>query len=305
MINPFSALLASTYWKSRALAPEIGTSNDLTRALSIVRSRWPETFTAGGSASTPIFLFSAGWGSGSTLLQRLVISGNSTLLWGEPHDHAIPIHRLSQMLVPINDRWPRDFYFSPKSDELALQDQWIANLSPPPDSLQKAHISFIETWLKDSAAAKGYDNWGLKEVRLTVDHARYLRWLFPQAKFLFLYRDVLKSFRSCRGVQWLSVWPNYPVSRPSAFAHHWKHLLSGFVDGATELDALLIKYEDLVSGEMPLAVISDYLGTGKLDNDILGNKLGSRSDRHGELTRRENWVIRSITDELRERLNYI
>ena len=305
MLNPLSALLASDYWKARVLAPEIGTSDDISKALRIIRSRWPETFMDGGSASTPIFLFSAGWGSGSTLLQRLVISGDSTLIWGEPHDHAVPIHRLTQMMVPINDRWPKDMYFKPRSDELALQDQWIANLSPRPDSLQKAHISFIESWLMDSAAAEGCSNWGLKEVRLTVDHARYLRWLFPQAKFLFLYRDVIKSFRSCRAVPWFSVWPNYRVSKPSAFAHHWKHLLSGFIDGATELDALLVRYEDLVSGETPLSLISDYLETGTLDDGILGKKLGSRSGRHGEVTRRENWIIRSIADELRQQLGYI
>lgn len=305
MSNPVSAFLSSHYWKSRVLAPEIGGSKALGTALGIVRSRWPETFANGGSRSTPIFLFSAGWGSGSTLLQRLVTSGDSTLLWGEPHDHAVPIHRLAQMLIPISDRWPRDSYFGAKSDELALQDQWIANLSPRPDALQKAHINFIETWLKDSAAAKGCKNWGLKEVRLTVDHARYLRWLFPQARFLFLYRDVIKSYRSCRGVDWHSVWPNYRVRPPSAFAHHWNHLLAGFIDGAAELDALLVKYEDLVSGETPLCAISDYLGTGDIADGILGNKLGSRSNKHGELTRRETWIIRSITDELRERLNYV
>jgi Sulfotransferase family len=305
MLNPLSALLASDYWKSRVLAPEIGGSDDLSKALRIIRSRWPKTFTDNSTTETPIFLFSAGWGSGSTLLQRLVISGNSTLLWGEPHDHAVPIHRLSQMLVPINDRWPKDFYFKPKSDQLALQDQWVANLSPHPASLQQAHIRFIETWLRDSAAAEGCSNWGLKEVRLTVDHARYLRWLFPHAKFLFLYRDVIASYRSCRAVPWFSVWPDYRVSRPSAFAHHWKHLLSGFVAGATELDALLVKYEDLVSGEMPLALISDYLDTGTLDDGILGNKLGSRSGKHGAVKRHERWIIRSITDELRQQLGYI
>ena len=300
-----SALLASDYWKSRVLAPEIGSSKDLSKALGIIRTRWPETFSTVSSTSTPIFLFSAGWGSGSTLLQRLIVSCDSTLLWGEPHDHAVPIHRLAQMLTPINDRWPKDIYFRTTFDERALKNQWIANLSPHPESLKNAHISFIESWLKVPAAAENCENWGLKEVRLTVDHARYLRWLFPNAKFVFLYRDVINSFRSCRGVPWFSVWPTHGVSRPSAFAHHWRHLLSGFVDGAAELDALLVRYENLVSGDMPLSAISKYLGTGDVDAGILNNKLGARSNKRGALTRRENWIIRSITDELREQLDYI
>lgn len=304
MLNPLSTFLASDYWKSRVLAPEIGTTGELTRALGIIRTRWPATYAEGGSSSSPVFILSAGWGSGSTLLQRLVVSSGNTLLWGEPHDHAVPIHRLSQMLVPVSDRWPKDNYFTTGSGNTSRQDQWIANLSPRPEALQAAHIHFIEAWLKSSAMDEGCDIWGLKEVRLTIDHARYLRWLFPKARFLFIYRDVMKSFQSCRGVPWLSVWPDHRVSPPSAFAHHWKHLLSGFLGGAAEVGGLLIRYEDLISGKTSTATISEYLGTGRIDDSILKNKLGARGAKYGDLTRRESWILRSITGDLRSQLGY-
>ena len=36
----------------------------------------------------PIFLLSAGWRSGSTMLQRLLMSDPGVLIWGEPYDEC-------------------------------------------------------------------------------------------------------------------------------------------------------------------------------------------------------------------------
>ena len=60
ILNPLTVFLASNYWKSRVLAPEIGKSGQISDALVIIRSRWPETFANGGSSNTQIFLLSAG-----------------------------------------------------------------------------------------------------------------------------------------------------------------------------------------------------------------------------------------------------
>ena len=37
----------------------------------------------------PVFIFSAGWRSGSTLLQRMIMEFNKNIIiWGEPFDHS-------------------------------------------------------------------------------------------------------------------------------------------------------------------------------------------------------------------------
>src|SRR6185312_12863121 len=44
---------------------------------------------------SPIFLLSAGWRSGSTLLQRMIMEKNhDILMWGEPFDHASIFDRM-------------------------------------------------------------------------------------------------------------------------------------------------------------------------------------------------------------------
>jgi hypothetical protein len=303
-LSPLSAYLCGESYKSRVLAPEIRQSDEISSALRIIRSRWPEKPRQATNPEKPIFLLSAGWGSGSTLLQRLITSSGNTLLWGEPHDHAIPLHRLAQMLTPISDRWPRDSYFSPGDEDKPLHMQWIANYSPQISSLKSAHLAFIREWLMTSAQEHQCQRWGLKEVRLTIDHARYLQWLFPDAKFVFIYRDVLKSYRSCKGVRWLSVWPNYRVSQPGAFAHHWNHLLTGFLKGASDVDGMLIKYEDLVAGDFPLEKLSDYLQTDAIDESFMGDKIGARGSDNRDLSFTEKTIIQTITRTLRQDLGY-
>jgi len=302
--NPVKAFLLSDYYRSRVLAPEIRHSERVSAALAIVRGRWPDASQNSTDTESPVFLLSAGWGSGSTLLQRLITSASGVLIWGEPHDHAIPVHRLAQMLAPISDKWPKDSYFNSGDKSKPLHEQWIANYSPPIAALRRAHRSFIEAWLKESAMALGYDQWGLKDVRLTIDHARYLRWLFPDSKFVFIYRDVLSSYRSCKNVRWFSVWPDYRVSPPAAFAHHWMHLLSGFIAGAKDVDGLLIKYEDLVSGALPVSKIAKHLGLDTIDDTLLHDKIGARGSSNKSVSPLEKYIIQSITGDLRKAVNY-
>ena len=49
----------------------------------------------GDDVDEPVFLFSAGWRSGSTLLQRLIMSDASIFVWGEP-----------MTIVDSYSRWP-------------------------------------------------------------------------------------------------------------------------------------------------------------------------------------------------------
>jgi hypothetical protein len=226
------------------------------------------------------------------------------MIWGEPFDHAAPIHRLSQIIAPINEKWPRDKYFEYAPDGEGLKNAWIANITPDVASLRRALRETLLQWLAAPARDHGYTYWGLKEVRLTIHHAEFLKWLFPNARFLFTYRDVLNSYRSVKGVKWFSVWPRYRVGKASYFAHHWRLLLEGFLDGYQRLGGILIPYEDLVAGDVDVDSISSYLGMGDIDGGVLERKVGARGQAKPELSLRERYVIQSIAGHLRERLGY-
>lgn len=230
---------------------------------------------------SPIFLLSAGWRSGSTMLQRLIMSDPRVLIWGEPYDECGTIQALAAGMKAFRDGWPPADYFYDGSTPQDLTGEWIANLFPRLQDLRLAHRAFFDTLFAQPAQRAGAKRWGIKEVRLTAEHAHYLRWLYPRARFLFLHRNPLEAYRSyCRyGRSWYDVFPEQPVFTPRHFGAHWRMLMEGFQRDAQQLDAMLVRYEDLVAKNPPLDVLNAYLDI-KVDPAVLDTKVGS-SERGG------------------------
>lgn len=264
------------------LPPEIRRSDRLHSALSSIAMRWPDAAPRDADTDTekPIFIFSAGWRSGSTLLQRLVMSDTRSLVWGEPLGDTACIARLAHSLDIIGADWPPDSFFPGGVSANNLSGEWIANLTPTIASLREAHRAFFLAWLRDTAATE-YNalRWGLKEVRLTMDHARYFHWLFPQAKFLFICRDPIAAYRSWRGNRWRSPWPGYHPYSAVAFGRHWSRLAEGFFSGHADVGGMLIRYEDLVGGRVDLNGLAAYLEFDRLDPEPLTRRIDAPTDK--------------------------
>ncbi|MEG4321423.1 MULTISPECIES: sulfotransferase [unclassified Microcoleus] len=231
-------------------------------ALKTFSVRWPNIKS--NCDSSPVFIFSAGWRSGSTLLQRLVMSSGSIIVWAEPYGRAGLIDHLSSPLKSITDSYPAAEWFIDEvlSDRAPLSDlagEWIANLYPDIKYLLESHIAFLLNHFENPAKARGILRWGLKEVRLTIDHAIYLKWLFPNAKFLFLYRNPYNAYASFQGFYWYKKWPNEPVYTPEQFGLHWKNLLQGYIADSHKVKGMLIKYEDLCNEEFDFPELQNYL----------------------------------------------
>lgn len=262
------------------LPPEIRSSDKLHNALTAIATRWPESSGRPPDTEKPIFIFSAGWRSGSTLLQRLVMSRAQAIVWGEPLGDTATIVRLAHSLEIIGHDWPPQHFFPGDGNASSLAGEWIANLTPDITHLREAHRSFFLTWLRDAAKNDyGIARWGLKEVRLTMDHARYLHWLFPEAKFLFICRNPLDAFKSWKGNRWRSPWPGYYRNSALAFARHWSQLVSGFLAGHGEVGGMLIRYEDLAAGRIDLDRLADYLEFDSLDPAPLARKIDTPTNK--------------------------
>lgn len=263
---------------------------------------------SGNNAEAPIFLLSAGWRSGSTLLQRLIMSDPSVLLWGEPYDECGVIQAMADTLRAFRGGWPPPDYYHNAAKPERLSGEWIANLFPGPEILRRGHLAFFDKTFAEPAKAAGAPRWGIKEVRLNIDHAHYLRWLYPNARFLFLYRNPLEAYRSyCRyGRNWYDTWPDKPVFTPASFGKHWRTLTEGFIRDAAKLDGLVIRYEDLITGSSDLLrQIERHLDV-RLDASVLEKKVGS-SERSGEqawVSRLEKFLLRRAVSPLAEDLGY-
>lgn len=226
----------------------------------------------------PVFILSSGWRTGSTLVQRLVMSSKKILVWGEPYAHAGYVSRLADSLRSFTPEYPleRDLLRAHQQRGLDI-DAWVANLYPNPECVLQTHRRFFLSLFADPARTENWPLWGIKATRLEHSHAVYLKWLFPCAKFLYVYRSAFDAYRSChrfRKQAWYGSWPNRPVLTPAGFGKHWQRLLKGFLDGYEEVNGMLVRYEDLCSGRLSIERLADYLQL-ELRAEVLSVRIAS------------------------------
>lgn len=295
------SLFGNNYVKNFILPDEVTDDVYLKKALNNINNRWPDINN--NSTESPVFIFSAGWGAGSTLVQRLVLSSDEIGVWGEPLDHTVPVIKMSSTLGAFSENWPPDRFFGEMKNVSELSGKWVANLTPEMQNLCRAHRNFFDTWLASPVTDNGYKRWGFKEVRLTINHARYLKWLYPNSKFIFVFRNVFNSYLSIKDTGWFNIWPKSRIDNPVFYAHHWKYLLESFLSDYKEVDGILIKYEDLISGEFDLNSLATHLGVSSIDESVLDKKIRQRSKKN-QLNVAERYIIRSIASTLIDKLGY-
>lgn len=262
------------------------------------------------SDESPIFVLSAGWRSGSTLVQRLLMSNGQTLIWGEPYDRSCIIQRLAESLFSFSSDWPVSKYYSNPTDLDDLSKEWVANLYPPIACLKEGYRELIESLFLKPALERGASRWGLKEVRLSVRDAQFLQWLYPKAKFVFIYRDPFDAYSSYKSVSatrnWYSRWPQDHAFTPAAFGRHWRQLASDFQRNGHCVKGFVIKYEDLVSGQVDCEVLAQYCEIG-IDKTILKIRVGGAAQRNptaNGLSRLESLLLSRFTAPVAAELGY-
>ncbi len=284
-----------------------GRQPELEDAISAFHDRWPDI--ENNCTSNPVFILAAGWRSGSTLLQRLLMSSGEFMVWGEPYSQNQMIEQLSRPLRGITREspdpiWFRDAATFKKQD---LSDAWIANLYPDARYLLQAHVAFFQSLFESPATDQGYKRWGIKEVRLNMQHAIYLQWLFPEARFIFLYRNPYEAYKSYKGNHWYTRWPDKPVYTAKQFGKKWASLLNGYLDGHCKVQSLLLSYEELCEGGKILKRIEDFLGI-QIREDVLKKKISKPSILsamgNAPVAPRELNRLRQAVDPLASKLGY-
>jgi hypothetical protein len=235
-----------------------GSRPSIESGIRAIRRRWPGIIN--DCDEHPVFVLSAGWRSGSTMLQRIIM--RECFLWGEPFGHSGLVDSLADPIRCFNERWPEAHHFHSGEETESLSQRFIANLYPPVDDLIRAQQSYFLRLLAEPARRHGARRWGMKEVRLDCDHAIYLQWLFLRARFLLLIRNPYDAYRSyasraARGWTWYHRWPGEPVT-VGFFARHWRRLVTSFIENHHRINALVVRYEDLSRGRH--SELEDYLG---------------------------------------------
>ena len=289
------------FWRRSASRSEFE-GRSLPEAIRFLESRSEGAADEQVNREAPIFLLSAGWRAGSTLVQRLINSDPSVLMWGEPFEDFAIVHRLARSVELF---WPEGAHLKHSIDhfEGSLSDEWIANLNPGLVPLRHAHREFFEQLLAAPARERGRPRWGCKWVRLTAGHAYYLRWIYPAARFVFLVRHPVHSLASYQGRRWFYVRPSMRVTHPWQFLDHWRRTASSFLAEHRALGAMLVRYEDIVSSDDAVRHLSDYLDV-QIDRGVLRNRIGASGGAKEPVGRVRRLLVARQVGNLCEQFGY-
>jgi len=264
----------------------------------------------GDPQSSPVFVLATGWRTGSTLLQRILMTDRGLLLWGEPLGRLGLLTRISEAVCGVEAGWPPDEFWIDRRQPGDLTTAWIANLFPPAETFRASLRALLERWLGEPARARGYARWGFKEVRLGAAEAMVLRWLYPAAHFVVTSRDPVAAYRSIKGAakDWelYARWPDHQVDCVVSFARHWDSLASSWSDpGDTRpnLAPLVIRYEDLAVRGHDLAPLASRLGLHLDPASALATRVG-QTDRPAAISRLEGFLLHRETRAGRRAMGY-
>lgn len=241
----------------------------------------------------PVFVFSAGFRSGSTLLQRVLSSDMNTLVWGEPFSEQLIIPKMASQfagLIPTGHHFEAELKCF---DAKGFLGEWLATLNPGIDNLARGHRGFFLNAFGYEGRTWGRERWGIKCVRESGLHARYLQWLFPNAKVHFLVRDPVQAYVSYRAFGGMdNSWPllrgHTKIDTPAKFAEMWLFLTKSFL--AYKGTHLMLDYRMLGTDEGHSAL--------EAFNDVTLSKAVYQSRISGG----SNTTYKGLTSEEREQL---
>jgi Sulfotransferase family len=266
--------------------------NQLREAISVLSS--PAQVFEEEFPESPIFLLAAGWRSGSTLLQRILVTDPSVLLWGEPFGEMALASGLATLLCRLSTfEGLAELSAEKEGTFSSLPTSWIATLCPPGSDLRSGLRALFDQWLGESTRKRGFKRWGLKEVRLGATEAMLLHWLYPNAKFVLLSRNPYDCYRSLSDSGWHHVYhvrPDVRVDSAAGLARHWNRIALSWSELPSDFPAVRIKYEELISGGVDFRKLESWLGV-KIQEDLaLSAFVGATSRRH-HLSFSERWII--------------
>jgi hypothetical protein len=195
-----------------------------------------------GTFGSPVFILSTGWRTGSTLLQRIIMTDPSILIFGESLGRASVIPRMTTAFIAITHGFP-----DPKEELRYGYDTsfWPANLYPSLTDFRRALRNLLLTWFAEPAKRMGYERWGLKEVRLSAADACLLKWLFPDAKFIVITRHPFDVYVSSRDFELWYRWPDRPTDGGRGVIRHWNWTASSWAALPDNWGHRVLKYEEM------------------------------------------------------------
>lgn len=285
--------------KSAGVDPHIAGADDTQRAIDTLLAL--DGPAMGPCDVSPIFVLALGWGSGSTLIQRILMTDPSLLVWGEPYGRMGLITSVTAALSAVTDKWPRDRFVKELAGD-ELTQNFVANHYPPAADLLEGYRALMLRTYSEPAQRRGFDRWGLKEVRLCAGDAALLARLFPNARFVVVKRDPYDCYRSSQDMT--TRWRHDTViDTAERFAKLWSEMAGTWVDPPKALAHVVVSYEDVAAGRYDFRSLEEFVGLKLDETKALGVRAGQRGNRR-ELAERDRQTIRKLAGPVMKAMGY-
>jgi hypothetical protein len=285
----------------------VPTVEQLSESIATLAESQPHPSDGHKDSEAPIFLLSTGWRAGSTLLQRVLLTDPSLLLWGEPLGEMTIVPGIAQVLshrISPRNLWLWKKQLDPTS--ISLATDWVANLYPPAEDFRLAVRTLFDRWLGETAHQRGFARWGFKEVRLGAAEATLLHWLYPRAKFVIISRHPYDCYRSLWDSGWGSFYYRHPdlgIDSVAQFARVWNRLAVSWRELPAGFPCFHIKYEDLIEGKVNFRELESWLGIEVKEEVALSVRVGATAKRQ-RLSWYERFIIASAASPGMHALGY-
>ncbi|MCP4599017.1 MAG: sulfotransferase [Proteobacteria bacterium] len=219
--------------------------------------------------SCPIIVLAPVWRSGSTLVQRILNTGDDLVVWGENHGivshFAGNLHELKRYQKRgIDGKAFREFN---KNKGRKSANLWLANTNPPPECYLSSARDFLESYYV-------LDNrrWGFKEVRYGKKEIDFLDELFPNARYVFIVRDILDCYRSTKT---LIPYEIQNIGGMDGFVRKYENDVECFVRYAEKQKekSLLIRYEDFNEDTVSLLCSFSEIEESDYSHEVFRKKI--------------------------------
>jgi hypothetical protein len=233
-----------------------------------------------------VFVLAGGARTGSTLVQRMLISTGEVMIWGE--HGGLLLDGLQRMVTGMAQwieaegarHWER---FTSEG-----WNRWIPNVNPPLEAFVEGARAALLRSLAVPAAELGYRRWGFKEIRYTGAGVELLKMIFPNAAIIVLVRSPEAVLRSIKGTAFYE--KDYQ-SRPEIFLKRWAGVSLSLARTCLAGSSVrLWRFEDIVADpEAAIASLAAHVAidAGRFDRAAIETRIGgvrvaAQSDRDAE-----------------------
>jgi hypothetical protein len=226
-------------------------------------------------ALSPVIITAPTARCGTTLVQRLLCTGDNSFLYGE--EVGLHIRTLTTYLIGLIQQFERGGAAADAEFEKALsgtQDDWRPGLMPPTQVMLNAWTQTyyqIPAALADYGASIGRPIWGFKGPDYARDMLRAFLMLMPKARIIYVFRDLTEALKSAKARRFVTT-----DEEVAGFCAKWAANLRETADLRGDARVLFLKYEDLIA-DRPAAVaaVEAFTGASGLNADVFDVKVNT------------------------------